>query len=217
MLTTLTRFQNELRTYPSGDVDDQEMIDIIIEISYELKERCNREFYYKYNEVEMLSAFASPYLRVKRHTPIDVTQTISVVFDSAAFDPSIYTVPNPNLGIIYNRTGWYWTAPLLPNVQQDPFPGYENPLYQVTYSGGWVTPQQAADNPSDPILAVRTLPYDIERACLDACVAVYRMRGKNPLMKSEGLMSYRYAFKDDMLIPSVERMVARRRRTGVSS
>lgn len=214
MLTTQARLQQELRTYIAGD--DAELVDIILEASEYLANRCNRDLFYAYNFTENLAAYASTNLQVQRHTPIDTTQPVTVVFDAAVFDPGIYTISNPELGYIFNKTGWYWTAPLLPNVQQDPFPGYENKLYEVTYSGGWVTPQQAIDNPDDPVLSIRTLPYDIERACLMVCVWLYRIRGENPLFKSERMMSYSYAYIEDMKIPFVEEMVARRRRTGVS-
>lgn len=214
MLTTEARLQQELRTYISGD--DAELIAIIEEASYDIQNRCNRDFFYAYNFTESLAAYASTNLQVKRHCPIDTTQPVSVIFDSAPFDPNVFTISNPALGYIFNKTGWYWTAPLLPNVQQDPFPGYENKLYQVTYSGGWVTPQQAVDNPDDPILSVRTLPYDVERACLMLCVWLYRTRGQNPMFKSERLMSYSYAYADKP-IEFVENVIARYRRTGVST
>lgn len=213
---TYTLAGANLTVYQTRAPFSDELTALILEASEYLSGRCNRAFFYARNFTESLAAYASTNLQVKRHTPIDITQPISIVFDAAPFDPDVYSVSNANLGYIYNKTGWYWTAPLLPNVQQDPFPGYENNLYVVTYSGGWVTPQQAADNPTDPILSNRTLPYDIERACLMVCVWLYRIRGQNPLLESEHLMSYSYTYRKDMLIPFVESVIARYRRTGVS-
>jgi hypothetical protein len=218
MLTTVTRLQAELKNTAKVMAASVELAAIIVEVSWDLASRCNREFYYASNVVEYVAGFASTNLQVSKHCPIDVTPpaTVAVTFDGGPIDPNVYTIPDPGLGFIYNRTGWYWTASLLPNVQQDPFAGYENRLYQITYSGGWVTPQQALDNPADPILSVRTLPFDIERACLLCCVMWYRMQAQNPLFKSERLMSYSYTLTESMEIPFVEGVVARRRRTGMS-
>lgn len=224
MLTTLARLQAELKNTSSANTT--ELTAIIVETSYDLAHRCNRDFYYASNFVENVSGQATPYLTVKRHTPIDITKPVSIVFDAALYDPNVYSIStrDARLGRIFNRTGWYWTALFLPNVQMDPFTGYSNPLYQVTYSGGFVTPQQALDNPTDPVLGTRTLPFDLERACLDWCVARWALRGQNPLLKSERLMSYSYQLANlEGLgvgltgVPSVDAAIARYQRIGVSS
>ncbi len=181
----------------------------------------NRTFFYEKNHVEHLSAFASTVLQVRDRTPIDVltvpTPTITILFDSAVYDPNVYFVKNARIGTIYNRTGWYWTAPLLPNIKQTPYSGQENPLYTVTYSGGYVTPQQALDNPLDPILSVVTLPGDLTRACVILCTWFYRMRGQNYLLAGERLMSYSYSYHNYMMIPFVDSVIQKYRKWGMSS
>lgn len=213
-LTTLAAVKAELNL--SVSTFDSYLNNTISIVSDDLASRCNRTFYYTKNIVDNVSGFASVRLRTKR-APIDLTQPISVVFDSAALDPSIWKVESAENGFIYNKTGWYWTAPLLPNVQQDPYGGQENSLYQITYSGGWVTPQQALDNPLDPILSVRTLPFDVEQAAIIMCSFIFKHRNTDYTIDGEGLMSYRVKYRDNMKIPFVEDMVARRRRTGMST
>ena len=228
MLTTLGRLQAELRNTTAVKSADAvaQLTATILEVSYDIARRCNRDFFYVSNFVEQVSGYATPYLTVKRHTPIDISKTVTVTSDVGSYDTSAYTITPQmaRLGRIFSKLGgWSWSATFLSNIGQDPFTSYEDPYYRVTYSGGYVTPQQALDNPNDPTLGVRTLPYDLERACLDWCIARWTMRGQNPLLKSERLMSYSYQLDTAAVttgatgVPSVDAAIARYQRIGVSS
>lgn len=55
--------------------------------------------------------------------------------------------------------------------------------YVVTYTAGWVLPKDAAT--STP----RTLPHDVERACILTVVADYLAKGRDPSIVSESALS----------------------------
>lgn len=167
--------------------------------------------------VENVSGYATTKITVK-HTPIDVNQPVTITFNSGVIDPAIYSVMDPYKGWIFQKGGWYWTAVLIPNVGMDPFPGEENPLYQVTYCGGYVTPQQIIDNPSlDPATSGLTLlPYDLQQACVQMVTYLYRVRGENPLIDSQSLMSYSMAYRKVFELPFTDAIIRRYRVYGTS-
>jgi hypothetical protein len=97
-------------------------------------------------------------------------------------------------------------------VTQDPYVGSEGDLYTVTYAGGYVTPQQAADN----VLLTRSLPYDLEQACVQGVVAMYRGRGQDQRIAQESLLSYSVSYSQSEVeeITAVANVIRRYRRIG---
>ena len=211
-LTTLADLKAELKITVS--TFDAYLTTLINVASDYICTRTNRDLFYQ-TVTEAVPGFASTRLRVKQ-TPIDTAKPISITFDSATIDPTIYTVENAKLGYLYNRNGWYWTAPLLPNVQQDPYPGMENRLYTVTYTGGYYTPQQVVTLNPTPTYG-QLLPADIEQACISMCTWLYRHQGQDPMIESERLLSYSVKYLTTMKLPLVEDVIARYRRIGMSS
>ena len=211
-LTTLATLKAEMNI--TVTTYDTLLTNYIARTSDAFARSCNRQFYYVIQVTDAVAGYATTWLKVL-HTPIDVTQPINVIFDASIFDSNTYFVSDAAAGLLYNKTGWYWTAPLAPNIQQDGLAGMENPLYNITYSGGWVTPQQVIDNPLDPILSIRTLPYDLEEACIMQCVYLYRHRGQDMSIESERLLSYNVKYLPK--IEYVDEVLARYRRMAMST
>jgi hypothetical protein len=111
--------------------------------SSRIKRYCNRTFYYEVDIVELMAGYGTTNLVVSRR-PIKAIDQIT--FDGSLVSSDDYkstTVARfANAGIIFNRGGWYWPVTKVRNIARDPSPGSEDPLYEVTYTGGWVTPEQ---------------------------------------------------------------------------
>jgi hypothetical protein len=116
-----------------------------------------------------------------------------------------FTVEDADAGFLYRRAGWPYTGFArggLPPANE-PTPGSETPLITVTYAGGWQTPAQGG---------TRTLPYDIEQACLQLVTNIYRGGGQAENVAAESLGAYSVTYADrarvGLLSPSVQQLLA---------
>jgi hypothetical protein len=69
-------------------------------------------------------------------------------------------------------------------IAYDPYPGSEKRSIMVTYTGGYVTPEQNRITPSLTI----TLPSSLEGLCIEGVVTKFRDRGVNKAITSEKLL-----------------------------
>lgn len=214
-LTTLADLKQELNI--SVSTYDNYLTLLINVASDTLCNSCNRQFQYQNQITEAVSGYASTYLQVTQATPIDTNQPIAVLFNGAAYNSNAYSVnaQQAKSGLIFNMWGWYWTALRMPNVQQDPYVGQENPLYSITYSGGFLTPQQVASSYTPNTGAL--LPADIELAAIKMCTMWYRQQGQDPSLESERLLSYSYKFTEMKKIPEVQSVIQRYQRLAMST
>lgn len=124
-------------------------------------------------------------------TPIIGAITSITDEDGEVIDADSYSVENADSGIIFREDGW----------------GCPGQLLTVVYTGGWVTPAQAASTGwGGP---ARSLPADIEAAVIDAVVSRYRGMGVDSRIASETVgdasVTYRNAtVTDSGLPPSAE-------------
>lgn len=75
-----------------------------------------------------------------------------------------------------------------------PVAGSERFLYTVTYSGGYVTPPQAAAGGAfvgQPV----TLPRIISRSCIETVTMLRSRKGQNPDIASESALSYSVSYR----------------------
>lgn len=207
-LTTLAAVKTELSIPTLTTTDDDYLTSVICRVSDYIASRCNRVFTYSAAWAESVPAYASTKL-VVTHTP--VVSITSITYNSGAVDSSTYSLSDVNKGWIYRNTGWSWTASFYGNVGQDVYAGSEGNLFVVTYSGGYVTPQQAAD-----AVGTRNLPYDLEDACILGVVSRYRTRGQDRRVTQESLMSASVSYGDGDIgeIPEVASAICRYRRIG---
>lgn len=120
-----------------------------------------------------------------------------VLPDGTSLAASDYVREDDEAGVLYRASGWPWTGLIRPGVLYDaPAVGTEAKTIVVTYTGGWVTPAQGG---------TRTLPFDIEEACLQAVSAIYRHQGVDPLIASESLGDYSVSFRE---LPPLEGLVS---------
>lgn len=89
-----------------------------------------------------------------------------------------YFLEQPEAGILYFNAlglGGAFNTGARVGINGEPVSGSQGWFFVVTYTGGWVTPEQAANDGS----LTRTLPYDLEEACVACAVLQYRERGRN--------------------------------------
>lgn len=180
-LTTLTRVKTELGI--SGSGEDSYLEGLIDSVSGRIASFCNRTFQYGEDIEETVPGYAWTALLLSRCPIVEID---SIVLDGSTVSADSYKIKSANAGIVYNETGWAWTALSGGSVAGDRLAGTEDPLYVITYTGGYVTPQQAADD----VTLTRNLPYDLEDACVEWITVRYLRKGADPRLQGERLLSW---------------------------
>lgn len=138
---------------------------------------------------ERVKGYGGQVLRLSRYPLVSIT---SVTLSGSSVDSSAWdATPQEDdaaQGVLRHLTGdWDWTADWDAGAAApEQRAGTERPLYTVVYVGGYVLPGGSP----------RTLPYDIERACLLTVVALYRNEGRNRDIVSETVMSASRTYAD---------------------
>jgi len=199
-LVTLAVVKDELGV--TGEAEDDRLKRMINAVSRRIRSYCHRTFYFEEDIVESVAGFGGTLIRLSRRPIVSVS---SVTYDDAEISSDDYTVQNAS-GMLYRSTGWAWTARLQRNSVADPQPGSERAAFEVTYTGGYVTEPQVDDEVAD----TKTLPDDLEDACLMAVVTRYRGRGQDQRIKSEKSLTYSVTYTDgaELLSPAVKEMLA---------
>ena len=106
---------------------------------------------------ETVPGFGGLYLLVSQ-TPIvtvdSITQRSTPIID--------HVISDPEVGEIYRRRGWAWTAGGVQELTSFPAPNSETPDYTIVYTAGYLLPGQTG----------RTLPPHFERAALELVRAI---------------------------------------------
>jgi hypothetical protein len=124
-------------------------------------------------------------------TPVVAVASV-VLPDGSSLGASDYTLEDTELGALYRSVGWPYTGLVHAGLLYDaPAVGTEKKSIVVTYSGGWVTPVQAAGGGSP----TRTLPYEIEEACIATVTSLYRGKGRDSAVASEALGDYSVSYR----------------------
>lgn len=150
--------------------------------------RCNRKFVLT-DEVESIPGFGTDKLRVSRWPVVSVT---GITYDGATVDITDLFI-DADAGLLQLQGGFRWTAHYDGQTIGTPgIPGTELPLYEVTYQGGYITPQHDGDAAAPFDGDDRNLPYDLEEAVL--ALIRHRKGGRSvvrdPTIKSQKLRTW---------------------------
>ena len=153
-LTTIEEVKSELLI--SGNTEDSYLARLINSASDAIRSYCGRDFA-KEQRTERLSGAGGSLLLLPLYP---IAEVDSIIMDGMALPPDSYDVDGKMGALI--RVGGIWPPANERNIT-------------VTYTGGYVTPVQAA---ADPDLT-RNLPYDIEEACI-VTAATWASRRSTP-------------------------------------
>jgi len=199
-LTTLSVAKGELGSTSASDDQIRRWIN---EASDLLERQCNRRFYHATEHVERVSGYAGHTLLVSDHVPVD--QIREIVYDTGTttetVDASDYEVIESDKGKIRRKQGeWRDTRARRTEIDTTLVPGTDQPLYRITYDGGYVTPEQAANSQS----LDRDLPHQIERAVLKFVAMRNAQAGNNPNVEDVSMSNadISYVTTDDGRLPT---------------
>ncbi len=188
-LTMITTVEDELNI--STGTQDALLTRYINSASTTIETFCNRKFYYEVDIEEYIKGYGDPRLKVNRPP---LTAIDSITYDGSTVDSSSYEIEGSgDTGFIRHETStWLWTLNTSTYIVPSPIVGTERPNYLVTYTGGYITPQQDNDDGA----LTRNLPYDLEDACIQLVSYRYRAKGRDPTIKSEKLLSASITYQD---------------------
>lgn len=164
---------------------------LIAVASEAISRHLNRRLHYSAAITELVAAFSRPRLLLNV-TPIVAITSVTLGDGSVVTD---FTRENDEAGFLYRRSGWPSTGLSRGGLppQNDIAPGTHESSTTVVYGGGWVTPAQAAG--VGWVGPARSLPYDIEEACIQTVIGLYRGNGKDPSIATEGLGDYSVSYR----------------------
>lgn len=121
-------------------------------------------------------------------TRLLLSRTPVVGVASVLADSEIITdwlLEDAEAGLLFRKRGWQWAPILGWNIVWQPVGGSENLNFTVEYTAGYVLPGDAG---------VRTLPCDIEQACIEVVKAWYAGRERDPAITGERLGDYQASY-----------------------
>ena len=175
-LTDLATVKDELGITDSSE--DTRLERYIQVASDAIVKYCRREFSRVIGIVETHAGADFPRLYLDRLPLVTVTE---VQIDGAIIEAGDFDIVDPTTGLLYREAGWPRRAFRAAGVVQQPVNGTDQENIQVTYDGGFITPE------GDPAQGTRNLPLDIEQACIDTVVSIRANRGRDTDITAEKL------------------------------
>jgi len=188
-LTTIATVKDELAV--TSAADDSYIERLINVYSGIIEQLCDRKFGRAVDWTEKKPAEGATHLVLER-TPIEGIK--SITYYGATIDPSVYEIDDATAGLVRFINSTYEANLGARNTTVDSLPGTSRLFYLVTYTGGYVLPKDEAAAVGETPAVVRTLPYDLEQACILGAVSAYRKRGRDRTVQSESLLGYSVTF-----------------------
>lgn len=201
-LTQLDTVKDELQLSTTATSDDDFIEQLIDEASDFIATWTGRTFG-KATYIETLDANGGLFLMLAK-TPV---VSISLVTDDGTtISSTTYEIDDADAGILFRETGWRSTQLSFHNIEA--FPLHEGKRdWSVTYVAGWDTPGSTA---------TRTLPYDVERACIDIVKTNYLRRHEDTRIRHQSVDETFEILVKESLTPSALRILERYRQINIA-
>ena len=140
-----------------------------------------------------MKGYGTPLIHLPK-TP--VLSIASIVWDPTDDNDTVpsteYRIDDADMGRIYRDQGWQWTVSYGQDITEHPLPGTEERLFRATYACGYKTANQVAavGDGGLGVTGTRSLPHDLEDACLMLAALRYRWAPRDPAINTESLLDW---------------------------
>lgn len=173
-LTTLELVKRELAI--TSNTDDKLIWDYIQQASDFITQYTGRKFA-RENITETLAARGSPSLVLERTPVVSITSVaLKTSTASSTISSTKYDIQDSDAGVIFKEDGWTATTLYILDIERTPT-RFGKLDWTIIYVSGYITPGSTQGD--------RTLPYDVERACVDIVKSWYLRRSFDPNVKSQ--------------------------------
>lgn len=204
-LTQVATVKTELGT--TGSSDDAFFAQLISEASDFIDSHTGRTLA-RQTYVETMGSNGGLKLMTS-HTPL--VSISSITDDGTSVSSTKYEIDSAEAGFIWKEDGWRSTQLSVHYIES--FRLHEGKRdWSVTYAAGYVMPGEGESTAST---ASRTLPYDLERACIDIVKTSYLRRYEDSRIKHQSVDETFEILTDEALSPSALRLLERYRRIAV--
>lgn len=176
LLTQLSTLKREL-DLEDDDSNDPYLSDLIDQATAFIENYTER-VWAKETVVETRGSLhpQQPWMTLTRTPILSIAQ---VSLSGSTISSTTYTIEDPDAGLVFRETGWTRTQIYDFAITRTPT-NYTRKEWSFTYTAGYVTPCMSSTE------GVRTLPFDVERACIDLCKWRFNQRGDfNPAIKRQ--------------------------------
>ena len=205
-LTTLAVVKTELEI---TSTDDDAFIDTLIDQASDLCVMHTGRTFHRQTVTETLPGSGTPLLVLNRLPIVSIT---SATNNGSTVSSTAYSVDDADAGILFKNDGWKRATLSLFHVERHPTAEGKRD-WSIQYAAGYVTPEEAASTGST---LARTLPFDLERACVDTVKSLYLRRGEDSRIKKQAVDATAETINNNTpLPPSAMRMLERWRSIGI--
>lgn len=201
-LTNLATVLDELTLASDGGAVDSRLNRYINAASDFIERECGRSFSKALAIVENVQGFGLSTLKLS-HTPI--VALTSIAYQGTTYGAADLAVVDAGAGLVMRRGGFPWTAEKDTELSRRRVPGREFPDIVATYDGGYVTPKQKDDNAA----LTRTLPSDLEDACVQLVTSRYQGRGVNVRERARRYEATGVTFGGEPVPPEIMAIIAK--------
>lgn len=209
-LTTLAAVNAELSLTADGGAVDNMIERFINGASERITKWCGREFIRTDSIEEKVKGKGTNVIRLSRRPILAID---SIVISDSTVDADDYFIEDADAGKVYRAAGWPNTAQRAPGISQPLVPGTEDASQiVVTYDGGYITPAQAATAGAWVTAGLfagqaRTLPWDIEDACIRLVASRWRKRGTDASIEQASGQNSSHSFQAEHMPRDVMAML----------
>lgn len=173
LLTELETVKRELGI--TDNTSDKFLWDLIHQATDFIVTYCGRQFAREtVTETKQALYPQQPWMVLTR-TPIISISGVS--FNGSTVSSTTYTIEDPDAGLVFRETGWTTTQIYDFAIERQPT-NWGRKEWSFTYTAGYICPGSTVSD--------RTLPYDLERACIDLIKWRYNQQGDfNPGIKRQ--------------------------------
>jgi len=172
LFTELATVKREMDVSPDDPAEDKQLFDLIQQATDFIVRYTGRRFV-KQSYTETVGSRGTPNIVLQNVPVVSIT---GVEYRGSTVSSTSYEIEDADAGIVFNKVGWTDTQVKRLGIGLTPT-RFRHKDWSISYQAGYVAPGSTD--------GARTLPHDVERACIDLVKMWYYQRSDDPSVRYE--------------------------------